>query len=169
MVNFTKLVDQLNQVALPLFCDEGVFRIVIDIYLQKPDQFQSIISMLGGFHTAKCFEYCIEKYIQGSVVEESLRQTCVFGVKMVDAVLNGTNYVRSLEGLLILSNAIEMLKWKAFRRTIDVGKFQQFRGVIKSLQVAISSNDFAQSKITFQTCLLDVNEIRSAYEEFSKT
>ena len=62
-----------------------------------------------------------------------------------------------------------MLKWKAFLGTIDVGKFQQFRGPIKSLQVAISSNDFAHSKITFQTCLLDVNEIRSAYEEFSKT
>ena len=39
MVNFTKLVDQLNKDALPLFCDEGIFRIVIDIYLQKQDSF----------------------------------------------------------------------------------------------------------------------------------
>ena len=36
----------------------------------------------------------IGKYIEGSCIEESLGQTRVFGVNVVDAVLNGTNYVR---------------------------------------------------------------------------
>ena len=47
--------------------------------------------MLGGFHTAM--------YV--SCIEESLKQTQVFGINVVDAVLNGTNYVRSMKGYLI--------------------------------------------------------------------
>ena len=58
-----------------LFCDEGVFRIVLDIYLQKKDEYCNIILMLGGFHIAKFVEHCIGKYIQESCLEESLRQT----------------------------------------------------------------------------------------------
>ena len=134
MVNFTKLVKQLKQDALPLFCDEGVFRIMIDIYLQKQDQFKSIIPMLGGFHTAKCFEHCIGKYIQGSGLEQSLKQTRVFGVKVADAVLNGTNYTRSLKGILILSNAIEMLKWNAF---LELNKCEQFDIINEDLKLNI--------------------------------
>ena len=58
--------------------------------------------MLGGFQTAMYVEHCTDwKYIQGSCIEESLRQTQVFGINVVDAVLNGTNYVRSMKGYLI--------------------------------------------------------------------
>ena len=35
--------------------------------------------MLSDFHTAKYIEQCIEKYIQGSCIEESFTQTKVFG------------------------------------------------------------------------------------------
>ena len=40
--------------------------------------------------------------------------TQVSGVNVIDAVLNGTNYARSLKGYLILANAIEKLKWEDF-------------------------------------------------------
>ena len=46
----------------------------------------------------------IGKYIQGSCVEESLRQIQVFGNNVFDAVLNGTNYVRSMKGYLVTEN-----------------------------------------------------------------
>ena len=45
--------------------------------------------MLGVFYTAKYLELCIEKCIQRSGLKESLKQTRLFGVKVVDAVLNG--------------------------------------------------------------------------------
>ena len=41
MKNFTKLVRQLKQHALPLFCNEGVFRIVVDILLQSKTSFKT--------------------------------------------------------------------------------------------------------------------------------
>ena len=82
MLNFLKVLHQFEQESLPIFCDEGVFRIVVDIYLQKPDQFKRLIPMLGGFHTAKCAEHCIGKYIGGGDIADILKQTKVFGTKI---------------------------------------------------------------------------------------
>ena len=36
MLNFLKVVEQLNQDFLPIYCDEGVFRMMLDIYLKCP-------------------------------------------------------------------------------------------------------------------------------------
>ena len=62
MLNFVNVSNGLVQEALPLFCDEGPFRIA-DIYLQIKDGFLNIIPMLRDFHTAKYVEHCIGKYI----------------------------------------------------------------------------------------------------------
>ena len=43
--------------------------------------------MLGDFHTVKYVDHCIGKYIKGPSIEESLRQTQVFGVN-VDVNIN---------------------------------------------------------------------------------
>ena len=74
MLNFLKVLDQPQQEALPVFCEEGVFRIVVDIYLQRPEQFKQLIPMLGGFHTAKCVEHCIRKYIGGGGIDDILKE-----------------------------------------------------------------------------------------------
>ena len=66
MLNFVKVAKDLNQDALPVLCDEGAFRILVDIYLQHKDEFYMLIFILGAFHTAKCVEHCIGKYIQES-------------------------------------------------------------------------------------------------------
>ena len=64
--------------------------------------------MVGGFYTPKYFEHCIDgKYIEGNGIKESLRQTQVFRVNVVDTILNGTIYVRSTKDYLILANVIE--------------------------------------------------------------
>ena len=53
--------------------------------------------------------------------------TQVFGVNVIDAVLNGANYTCSLKGYLILANAIEKLKWEAFSKHIDPHELLNFR------------------------------------------
>ena len=50
--------------------------------------------MLDGFHTVKCLQHIIGKYIRGSGLEEPFRQKRVFGVKIVDSVLDGTHSVQ---------------------------------------------------------------------------
>ena len=110
MLNITKLVSKLDQKIPPVYCDEGVFRIVIDIYLQRRNQFQNLIPMLGSFHTAKCLGHYIGKYIDDSGIDDCLSQTKVVGVKTLKSVLEGTNYARSLKAIVILAHTIESLK-----------------------------------------------------------
>ena len=105
----TTLANQLDQNILPLYCDEGVFRIVMDIYLQRHNQFQNLIPMLGIFHTAKCFEHCIDKYIDKTGIDNCLSQTKVVGVKPLKSVVKGTNYTGPLKTIVILAHAIESL------------------------------------------------------------
>ena len=114
MKNFTQLVGQLKQDALPIFCDEGVFKILVDTFLQKQDQFRNLIPMFGRFHTAECLQHSIGKYIRGSGLEESLRQTHVFGFETVDSIFACTHYVQSRKELLISAHAVEKLKWFPF-------------------------------------------------------
>ena len=169
MLNFKKLTKQFNQDALPVFCDEGVFRILVDIYLQRKDEFHMLIPMLGAFHTAKCVEHCIGKYIQGCGIEESLRQTKVLGVNVVDAVLNGINYTRSFKGFLILSNAIEILKWEASLKVTDINQFDGFPEAIKNLQLAFSSKNVEESKIAYDICVRRCEIIKQEFEKFSQS
>ena len=51
MQNYVKLLNQLKQKSLPIFCDEGIFRPVLNIYLKCPEEFKNLVPMLGGFHT----------------------------------------------------------------------------------------------------------------------
>ena len=78
-----------KQDGLTSFCDEGVLRMENDIFSQKRDQFRNLIPMLGGFYTTKCLKHSIGKFVRGSGLEKSLRQTHVFGVKIVDSILDG--------------------------------------------------------------------------------
>ena len=93
MKNSIQLVRQLKQDVFPLFCNEGVFRMLVDIFLQKQDQFQNLIQTLGDFCTAKCLKHGIGLYIRRSALEESLRQTPIFGVAIVDFNLDGMRYI----------------------------------------------------------------------------
>ena len=49
ILHFVKVSNRLDQEALPQFCNEGVFRVVLDIYLQKKDEFCNINPMFGDF------------------------------------------------------------------------------------------------------------------------
>ena len=96
--NFLKLLGQLSQTAIPVMCDEGVYRIVANIVLQRPNEFKGIIPMLGGFHMAKALLHCIGKYVKHTGLVDALTETEAFGIKVVESVVAGTHYVRSVRG-----------------------------------------------------------------------
>ena len=66
MKNVMNVSIQLRQQILPLFCDEGVFRIVVDIYLKHYEEFQNLLPMLGAFHMTKVAQHSAGKYISGT-------------------------------------------------------------------------------------------------------
>ena len=63
MKTFIKVLQQLDQKTLPNFCDEGVYRIVVNIYLKCLNELKMLVPGFGGFHMAKCVQHCIGKYI----------------------------------------------------------------------------------------------------------
>ena len=60
----------------------------------------------------KCALHCIGKYIRGSGLDDCLLGPQVFGSKVLESLLSGTNYGRALQGRQILQCSIEAIKWR---------------------------------------------------------
>ena len=131
---------------------------------------------LGLFLTFTCRKkmdfvilfHCIRKYNQRFDIEEGLRQTEVFGVDVVDAVLNGANYVRSLKDYLILANAIEKLKWEAFLEHNDLHEFSEFAKSLKEFQIALASKNSEERKNSYHIYLSQCQVIKQEFETFPR-
>lgn len=66
---------QLNQSSLLLICNYYVFSIVTDFVLQQIEQLKCLISMLGGFYTAKSSLHCNCKFIKINGLFDTLKKT----------------------------------------------------------------------------------------------
>ena len=95
--------------------------------------------------------------------------TQVFGINVIDAVLNGTNYARSLKRYLILANAIEKLKWEDFLKHIDMREFSEFSKASKAFQIVLASKNPEESKSSYHVCLNQYQVIKQEFETISKT
>ena len=81
MINFVKVLEQLDQKSMPIFRDEGVYRKVVNIYIKCPEKFKTLVPCLGGFHMRKCLEHCIGKNIKGTGLEDALIECKRIGKK----------------------------------------------------------------------------------------
>ena len=112
--NLQGILKHLDQPCLSVTCDEGVFRIAREIQLVRPYEFDNLVLCLGSFHMAKIALGCIGKYLRGSGAENILIESGTFGVNVVESVLSGKHYTRSLKGLQLLKEALMRLQWAEF-------------------------------------------------------
>ena len=117
LTNFQCIRKKLGQDMMPIFCDEGVFQIVVDIMLNEPSVFADLFAMLGTLHMEKVLLKCCGRYLVGSGIDDALIEGEVFGKKVLVSVLYGSHYVRSLEGMFVVSEALYMFAWEAFLET----------------------------------------------------
>ena len=142
MKTFIKKLQQLDQKALPNFCDEGVYRIVVNIYLKCPNKFKMLVPGLGGFHMAKCVQHCIGKYIWGSGLDNTLVRTQVFGKKFIEQVLN--KYWISVERyslyLIVESNndSVNRLKWDTFCKSNKKEKYKEMVALLETFYFEVT-------------------------------
>ena len=94
----------------------------------------------------KAFQHCIGKYLKGSGIEDALIETKTFGVNVVESVLNGTHYVRSMRGLLIISEVITIMQWEAFWRRHNRANFQIILDKANNCICALNERDAEASK-----------------------
>ena len=55
--------------------------------------------MLEGFHVAKCVVHCIGKYIRGSELDDTLLESNVLEIKLLESVLSGSNYATASQDM----------------------------------------------------------------------
>ena len=141
LLNFKSIAESLRQPTLPIVCDEGVFRLVIQIYLEKPQLFENIFPMLGHFHMAKAALRCAGQFLRGSGAEDSFIESRIFGQKTLESVLTGRHYYRSFCGLVMMGEAIEALKLEAFWSENSDEKFEDGLEKISILKEALVAKD----------------------------
>ena len=117
---------------------------------------------------AKGLLHCIGKYTKGSGIEDALLETEVFGVNIVEQFLNGTHYVKSFRGLLILAEALDCMKWQAFWLSNDKEKYSEAINQLTSLQVASLSKDPNQSQKLYEECIPAVMKLKEDFDSFSE-
>ena len=78
LYSFANAANQLQQHCLPVFCDEGVYCIVTEIFLKQPEHFRNLVPMMGGFHMTKAAMHCVRKYLRGRGMEDAFVETETF-------------------------------------------------------------------------------------------
>ena len=167
MKNFIKVLQQLDQKALPILCDEGVYRIVVDIYLKCHNEFKMLVPCLRGFHMAKCVQHCIGKYIRGSGLDDALVETQVFGKKVIEQVLNGTHYIRSLRAILILVDSINRLKWDVFWENNKKEKYKETLLLLETFYYEVTKTPPTSYFDTFTAYKVQLTELENDFASFS--
>ncbi len=107
--NIQGVLKPLKQNAIAVTCDEGVYHIAREIQLNRPYEFSNIVLCLGSFHMIKIVLGCMGKYVEGSGVETALVENEIFGENVVKSVIAGSHYVRSLTGMMLLSEVINAM------------------------------------------------------------
>ena len=127
--NFSNILYQLQQDNMAIFCDEGVYHIAREILLKRPDEFKGLTLCLGSFHLIKTYLACIGKYLRGSGCQTIWIENRIFGPEVVESVLSGSDYVRSMEGILLLGECISRFQWLEFLQN----NFNEFKPVFEKL------------------------------------
>ena len=113
------MLPAINQPSLPIWCDEQVFDKIVGILLSNSEKFKDLFPYLDPFHMARILQKCAGKLLRGSGLDDLLIECGTFGQGVMETVLNGKHYYRSLAGLLIIEDLIVSIQWKAFFLTHD--------------------------------------------------
>ena len=126
---------------MPITCDEGVYHIAREIMLDYPEEFKNLVLCMGSFHMMKNVLACFGKYLNGSGARQIWTETGIYGVNVVESIIAGTNYIRSLKGMLLPSESMERLRkglkkimWKTtkiFFKLYRISRLVLNRGIVK--------------------------------------
>ena len=137
LCNLANVANQLQQHCLPVFCDEGIYCIITEIFLKQPEYFRNLVPMMGGFHMAKVVKHCVGKYLRGSEMEDAFVEIESFGLKVAQSLMEQSHYVRAFRDLFIGAEAVESMRWDGFWNvhngeecTIDQSAFREVSSLL---------------------------------------
>lgn len=159
MKNFMDICSQLTQNEIPMYCDEGVYCIVRDIQLLRPEEFRTLVPCMGTFHLLKTVLKCIGKLLDGSGADMTWLQAGVFGPTVIEnSVLHGGHYSRCLEGMQLIAEAFERLQYKEFFSEKGIAQYTHELAILTNLQSSVK-----------EKCITDSHKYMVQFADASKT
>ena len=110
LMNFENIRQQLKQPTMPIWTDEQVFDKMVDVVLSNPVKYKNLFPAMGTFHWMWILQKCVGKLLRGSGLEDALIECGTFGPGVIETVLNGKHYYRSLAGFLIIEDLVICLQ-----------------------------------------------------------
>ena len=82
-------------------------------------------------------------------------------------MLNGTHHVRSLRGIVLLSEAIEKLKWDAFSKVYGKEQYLNITS-LNNLALELLTKSATDCKRYFEKCKNDIKILQQDFVSFSE-
>jgi len=73
----------------------------------------------------------------GSGAKDAFIECGLFGPKSVETVINGSHYYRSFNGLMMLAEAMERLRFEAFWSTVDHDQFNEITSLFSEFHQSL--------------------------------
>ena len=83
----------------------------------------------------------------------------MFGLKAVESMMNGSDYIRSLGKIIILTDPLNTFTWEAFLKTNDGADFCDILSVADQLKIAFNKKDISRAKEYYDQLLLYVRGV----------
>lgn len=166
MRNLQEILQYLDQSQLAVTCDEGVYRIAREIQLHRPEEFKDIVLCMGSFHMAKVVLGCLGKYLKGSGAESILIESSVFGINVVESVLSGRNYNRSLKGMQLLQEALIRLELAEFFNQCDLDKYDDQINLLVQLRSNVNGKNVQESQKLLKDFMETSNPLINDFDDF---
>ena len=94
---------------------------------------------------------CLSNYLKESGAENNVVESCVFGVHVVDSVLEARNYSRPLKGMQFLKEALCWLEWKEFfEQEGNAIKYSEHLKHVVAFKAAVANKSFDESVIILE-------------------
>ena len=163
LLNFQSVRRQVGQSTIPVWCDEGVFAPAMDIIRHEPESFKDIFLCMGPFHWTKILLRCQGRLLRGSGIDDGLVECDVFGPGVKDSVLNGSHYVRSLTGMLIIEHVIRSLQWRSFWKFRNESTYPVLSQV-NAIQIALGERK--RCPVQFDLLSESINDLHHDFQNY---
>lgn len=112
---------------------------------------------------------CVGKYLKDSGIEHQLVESGLFKVNIVDQVLDGSNYARSVKGFFIMADTFERLQLIDFFKNYSGQKFEPELEILLTLQEAFAEGEFKQCKLFLNSFKKNSYELIKAIKNYAKS
>jgi hypothetical protein len=110
---------------------------------------------------------CLGKYLKESGAENILVESCVFGVNVVDSVLETRYYSRSLKGMQLLKEALCRLEWKEFfEQEGNATKYSEHLENVVAFKAAVANKSFDESVSILEGSMTSTQQLLCTFDDF---